>query len=239
MLMRTIVCSLLIVGLFVGSALAASYQRNYGPDVDPILDIYGSVHEYLGFDLLPGELLDYVDLSEADLTDANLQAAQLEYANLDGAHLDYANLDDANLAYADLKFARLYHTYLSRANLNFADFTHANLKRADLSDANLMHAELVTADLRRADLTGANLSYADLWYANLSRANLTGATWLGDAYGEAFYHAETNFTNAWADHGTIPFDPVAAGWTLIPEPSSGALCLLALALLANRRRRSC
>ena len=101
-----------------------------------------------------------LDLSGADLSDANLSGADLSDANLSGANLSDANLSDANL---------------SGANLSGADLRCANLRCAYLSDANLSDANLSDANLSGADLRCANLRGAYLSDANLSDANLSGA----------------------------------------------------------------
>lgn len=154
--------------------------------------------------------------------DADLDSADLAYADLDFADLSEAELDSANLSFASLRYAKL-----SDADLDYADLRFANLYFADLSEADLDFANLSFASLRYA-----NLSEADLDYADLTSANLAGARGLHRTDGPAFYDINTDFT------GT-GFDPVAAGWKLVPvpEPSTALLMGLGLAGLASRRGR--
>ena len=135
-------------------------------------------------------------------------------ANLNSADLFYANLGNANLASAFLPFANLANAYLYNADLLGAILGEADLSGADLTTADLTYAYLGNADLTNADLSGAIL------------ANAVG---LSSSSGAALYDINTDFT------GT-GFDPVAAGWTLVPEPSAALLTGLGLAGLAARRR---
>ncbi len=149
----------------------------------------------------------------------NLQpGANLSYANLFGANLYYANLSNANLDIANLSGA-----WMSNANLFDASLGSANLSYAYLYYANLTNANLSDANLSNASLSDANLSNA-----NLSNANLYLALGLSNTTGTPDYDALTNFT------GT-GFDPVAAGWNLVPEPSTALLMGLGLFGLAARK----
>jgi len=130
------------------------------------------------------------------------------------------------------------------------DLASALLRSADLRGADLSGARFSSSYLGRADLEGANLSGALLydallWGTNLEGvdlrgAKLSGAIYLGHSSGSAIYDHNTDFSNAWWDSGGVacllsnrctPFDPVAAGWTMVPEPTTALLFGLGLLLL--------
>ena len=136
-----------------------------------------------------------IDLSAADLREANFRRGLLLQVNLKGAllsradfresHLLSTHLTDALLDEADFTRAALHQTSLQKAGLERAKLSWSILAGNDLSEANLSKADLSHADLRganlsHADLRGANLSHADLRDANLSHADLRGAN-LSDA----------------------------------------------------------
>ena len=209
---------------------------------------------------LTGANLISASLNSVDLTDAILTNADLSNANLTGADLSGADLPHANLEHAILSGAILSEVssggitgvpmalptgwtlvggYLigPEAFLVSADLRYAILSFADLTDANLYDA-----DLRYAILSYAILSFADLTDAILTNADLSNATYLGYTVGSALYNAETDFTNARdGGAGSTLFDPVAKGWTFVPEPSphlAMATALLTLLTLAGLRRRT-
>jgi len=112
------------------------------------------------------------------------------------------------------------------ADLSGASLVSADLRNADLSGASLVGADLTDALLVGADLTGADLTAANLEstilainfsaltiQANLSGAFLNNAVGLGNSLGAPLYDMNTRFTGS-------GLDPVAAGWTLVPEPSA-------------------
>ncbi len=76
-----------------------------------------------------------VDLSYADLKEADLQGATLYHCNL-----EYTNLSNANLEKADLT-----GTTLARANMHSALLREANLEKVNLSGAIVTAEQLATA----------------------------------------------------------------------------------------------
>ena len=101
-----------------------------------------------------------IDLTEANLTDADLQIMPLKGIDLRGANLSDGldeNKRGAILKQADLQGAYLQDADLKRADLRDADLEGADLKHADLRDADLEGANLQDANLRDADLEGATM----------------------------------------------------------------------------------
>ena len=105
---------------------------------------------------------EFIDLQNADLTQADLDGVDLTHANLAGANLKFsslrfANLTNATLRNANLRNTGLQHTELTGANLSDADLTRANLLNADLTNANLKD---VTMNWNSHNLVGERLFQA-------------------------------------------------------------------------------
>ena len=178
------------------------------------------------------------------LTASTAQAAS--YLRIDGVTIDpIQSVGGGNHAYAGSNLGpgvSVPNVDLSGANLIGVVLSDAIATGANLSDTVLAAADLTRAALSNADLSGSIFGSAysgvnvALTGANLRGANLSGVTGLAFVTGAPYYDASTNWSGAWADSGSLPFDPVAAGWTFIPEPSSVSLLAFGLIALSAQRR---
>lgn len=116
---------------------------------------------------LPNVDLDWVDLSEADLSTKNLEKASFVNADLWATRLN-----GANLAGAAFTNARLSGADLRGADLTGATFKGADLNEAQLQDATLDGASFVGANLGAADLSGASLVGTDFSGVDVTRTRL-------------------------------------------------------------------
>jgi hypothetical protein len=128
-----------------------------------------------------------IDLSNAELNNANLSSMNLRNVNFSRASMkgaDFANSDmtGATFALADLEkalflFSILEDADMRGANLRKASLEDANLTRADLSQANLEGAIIAHANCRNVDLVDANLTGANMTGANLESAKISSVTY--------------------------------------------------------------
>lgn len=123
--------------------------------------------------------LSDADLQDADLRGANLKRADLTGADLRGADLVGAQLGEAELTRADLRGARLvkadcYQTRFFKATLRDAECGGAYFRRAEMTQVDLSGADLTRADLVGANLSNGSLKEAVLVSCDLSHACLTG-----------------------------------------------------------------
>ncbi len=99
------------------------------------------------------------DINEdgVSLADLEMSSAILEFINLSNADLRRADLSKANLQYAILKSADLSGADLNGADLNGADLSGADLTHTNLSGVNLRNANLQNASLNKAKLRGTTM----------------------------------------------------------------------------------
>lgn len=121
-----------------------------------------------------------VNLSRAQLFEADFSRAQFLRVNLDQAVLDRAILRDASFDGSSLVQTRAPNLAAERAaftNMRAvgADFSGSNFAEADFSGADLRAARFGRANLARAKLLNADLRGADLASATLGGAVLRGA----------------------------------------------------------------
>ncbi|MDC1295279.1 pentapeptide repeat-containing protein [Myxococcota bacterium] len=224
-----------------GVASAASYQRTDGTIVDPILDLDGNVSSYSGPNFGPGQTNFDNGHSLLDLTEVDLSGAI--FSNSTNGGIVFFN----NVILSRARFSQ------SQGSVGFGggvDATFARFDFADLQGLDFIALGEVNnfsgASFRGANLNGTQFIYipgtttepvVDLSGADFSDAILTNATLGADLYiGSPLYNANTDFTGT-TTNGGQPFDPVAAGWTLvpIPEPNSAILIGIGLSALAVRR----
>jgi len=149
-------------GLRKGSVLQFLYESGLISTDKPIIDLNGA------------------NFDDVDLTSANLRQANLQNVILVNANLSDCDLTEANLFHTLLSHATLVHTKLVNANLSFSLLVDTDLKTADLHDAFLANALLNRANLRMTNLQETDLSRAQLTNVKISNANLRGAN-LNDA----------------------------------------------------------
>ncbi|MEA5621641.1 pentapeptide repeat-containing protein [Nostoc sp. UHCC 0251] len=131
-----------------------------------------------------------------------------------GIQLSEAELNNANLQEANLQYANLQGTFLIETNLKGAILFKANLKRANLSFASLQGAVLGFANLQGAVLSKANLQGAKLIAVNLQGANLEEAQYTDQSTSPET--CKSNFTKHPCPTIFPPdFDPKAAGMKLV------------------------
>lgn len=111
-----------------------------------------------------------LDLSGADLSEANLYLADLARANLNGTNLKKAKISFAYLVETEFIGADLTETDLVLSLLTMANLTKTKLLRAQLIGTNLTGAKLAEANLSGADIRGANFTEVNLSKANVALA---------------------------------------------------------------------
>lgn len=116
--------------------------------------------------------LSGADLSNANLIGADLSNTHLQYVNLKGARLHFAHLDGADLLGSNLPEAELYSATLKGTNLTSVNLNEAFLNGANLYEANLLLTNFTNATLSRAYLKGAKIMSGQLAIAK----PLKGAT---------------------------------------------------------------
>ncbi|MGA8830275.1 MAG: pentapeptide repeat-containing protein [Desulfomonilaceae bacterium] len=104
----------------------------------------------------------FVNLSRANLQNADFWEANFEGAKLWDTKLNDSVLFKANFQGADLGFANLQNAKLQCANFQGADLMNANFEGANLQFANLEDAKLERVNLEQADVTGVVFSHCSL-----------------------------------------------------------------------------
>ena len=112
-----------------------------------------------------------------------------EYINLHDADLSEAWLDSA-----DLRQVSFRGSTLRKTNFNSTQLSGAVFRFADVSGAYFMNTQADQVQFMFSDLTGAIFSQAVLTEANFNQTILKGATISGDVRGASFYKA--NMENA-------------------------------------------
>jgi uncharacterized protein YjbI with pentapeptide repeats len=125
-----------------------------------------------------------IDLSQANLANADFQGINLRQGGLRGAKLSSARLCDADLTNSDLRDADLSGADLRNASLAAVDLRNVNLSGAKLSGASFDFASLEEVDLSGTDLSGAELGLANFDGAQLRAADLIGANLAGAKFAD-------------------------------------------------------
>jgi uncharacterized protein YjbI with pentapeptide repeats len=190
-----------------------------------------------GIEPLPGVALNNRILDFADLSNANLSLSTFASSDLIKANFTSANLSSSNFTSSDL----------TKADFTSANLTSAKLENAILAGANLVAAKLTNAKLHRASLANATFARAAVTGANFGGATSNGFT-QGQLYSTASYIAKDlqrielwgNDLRGWAFNGQNLTDALFAGSTLTNASFAGAKLTradLSSVMLANANFR--
>jgi len=183
-------------------------------------------------------------LRNIDFTGADLRNFALPYGSFSGSIFEGADLRGSYSAGTGFEYVQAAGTDFRASAHYVADFAFANLRNASftgasLNDAGFSGSNLEGADFRNTRLEAAYFNGTSVEGADFSGARFPLAIGLGTVVGTPLYDAATDFSEAYSDfRELVPFDPVAAGWQLVPEPSTTVLLLMGLGGLARNRAGS-
>ena len=155
-----------------------------------------------GANLVGGFLRECL-LDWADLTDANMTNAHLEGASLAGAHLLRANLRGAGMSGANLQRSDLRMANMSEAVAHGTNFTGSNLDGTICYNANVENACLSFSTLKGADLRSVKIAGADVSGTMFGKG---GRRTEDDDYGIYARDAYTSLTQMQLDQATAAHD---------------------------------
>lgn len=156
-------------------------------------------------------------LAASDFSSTVFSKADLRGSEFYGCTFQDARFYEADLSFGRFNFCDLQRVVMHAAQAVNTDFSMSTLRNGYFVGTNFSGAQLTAdfafANLRKADLTGAVLSIgADM--TDFCNADLSFSVGLADTVGVALYSPCTDFT------GT-GFDPVSAGWMLVPGAEIG------------------
>jgi len=113
-------------------------------------------------------------LEEAVISGVNLSCADLRNADVGGAYLAGAQLSNADFSGANLFGITLDRAVLIGAHFYSVDMRYANIRYANLKKAVLRNSELICACFLESNLVQADFQGSNLQGVSLQDANLTG-----------------------------------------------------------------
>ena len=149
---------------------------------------------YLAFkenSYLKGIIAHKINFSHTEMV-----AIDLSYAELSNANFERAILPRANLENADLSGANFFHANLKGANLRNAILTGANLMHANLEDANMEGTTLDWTYMAFSNLGNAVLNHASMVCTNVAGVKLEDSNFSEAMYSYTAYWDQANVEEA-------------------------------------------
>ncbi|MDQ3782543.1 MAG: pentapeptide repeat-containing protein, partial [Actinomycetota bacterium] len=198
---------------------SAEYSRSYPRAGSPV----NFNHDVLqGLDLADAELGDGV-LWEADLSGSRLDRAwfhdaYVAEANLSGARLVRCRLRKTQWSSLDLAEAVGDGAYFYKSDMSESRWDRGSFVGASFLDSTLTDSTLVGADLRRADFRGTSLRAVDLTGADVSGADFDGAFFYSSTRLPAGFLDMTRPGEAWVDGEKLSGAQLHARLGLLEQP---------------------
>jgi hypothetical protein len=109
-----------------------------------------------------------------DFSKADIRGYSVDYVNLSEVNLSGAFLEGVKLSRVDFSKANLKGAYLNSSDSSYTSLTNVIFREADLREANLSHVDMFMVEFNKADLRGADLRGAGLTRVYLSDTKLEG-----------------------------------------------------------------